>query len=113
MLPEWLDRCLKGASGVVLEGTGIGHIRADLLSAVARFNKPAVVTTQTIYGGERLGSYDVNRDILATANVIPVRDMSSEAALVKLMWALKQGGDVRSIMQTDIAGEISPSARKV
>ncbi len=113
MLPEWLDRCLKGASGVVLEGTGIGHIRADLLSAVARFNKPAVVTTQTIYGGERLGSYDVDRDILATANVIPVRDMSSEAALVKLMWALKQGGDVRSIMQTDIAGEISPSARKV
>jgi L-asparaginase type I len=112
MMPEWLERCLEGASGVVLEGTGVGHIRAELLSVVARFNKPAVITTQTVYGGERLGSYDVDRDILAAANIIPVRDMSSETALVKLMWALAQGGDVRSIMKTDVAGEISSSAAR-
>ena len=39
MLPEWLDRCLKGASGVVLEGTGVGHIRADLLSVGRPFQQ--------------------------------------------------------------------------
>jgi L-asparaginase/Glu-tRNA(Gln) amidotransferase subunit D len=33
--------------------------------------------------------------------------MNSDCALVKLMWALGQGGDVRSIMRTELAGEIS------
>jgi L-asparaginase type I len=105
-----LDRFLQGTSGVVLEGTGVGHIRAELQGVIVRFSGPAVLSTQTVYGGERLGSYEVDRNILAIANIIPVGDMSSDTALVKLMWALKQGGDVRSIMRTNIAGEISTSA---
>ena len=112
LAPEALDRFLRGTSGVVLEGTGVGHIRAELQSVIAGFNRPAVITTQTVYGGERLGSYEVDRDILAIPNIIQAGDMSSDTALVKLMWALGQGGDVRSIMQTNIAGEISASAGK-
>ncbi len=110
LAPEALDQFLRGTSGVVLEGTGVGHIRAELQSVIAGFNRPAVITTQTVYGGERLGSYEVDRDILAIPNIIQAGDMSSDTALVKLMWALGQGGDVRSIMQTNIAGEISASA---
>lgn len=105
--PDMLTRHLQAASGVVLEGTGVGHIKTDLQEVVARFGKPAVLATQTIYGGERLGSYDVDRHILEIPNVIPAGGMTSETGLVKLMWALKQDGDIRSIMQTDIAGEMS------
>ena len=112
MSSEALARHLQGASGAVLEGTGVGHIRADLQPVVAGFNRPTVISTQTIQGGERLGSYDVDRSILAIANIIPAGDMSSDTALVKLMWALKQGGDVRSIMQANIAGEVSVRTRK-
>jgi L-asparaginase type I len=112
LTPEALDRCLQGVAGVVLEGTGVGHIRAELQSVIARFNKPAVMTTQTVYGGERLGLYDADRAILTIPNIIPAGDMSSDTALVKLMWALEQDGDVKSIMQTSIAGEISFSAGK-
>jgi L-asparaginase type I len=112
LAPDALDRYLQGASGVVLEGTGVGHIREELQSVIARFNKPAVITTQTVCGGERLGSYEADRAILAIPNIIPVGDMSSDTALVKLMWALRQGDDVKSIMQTDIAGEISVPADK-
>ena len=49
------------------------------------------------------------------ANIIPAGDMNSDCALVKLMWALGQGGqggDVRSIMRTDLAGEISVPDRR-
>jgi L-asparaginase type I len=102
-----LARQLGSASGAVLEGTGVGHIKTDLQKVVADFNKPTVISTQTIYGGERLGSYDVDRHILDISNVIPAGDMNSETALVKLMWALKQDGEVISIMRKDIAGEIS------
>ena len=107
--PQTLARYLEGASGAVLEGTGVGHIKTDLQPVLAQFKKPAVMSTQAVYGGERLGSYDVDRNILAIPNVIPAGDMTSETALVKLMWALKQGGDVGSIMRTSFAGEIGNS----
>jgi len=110
--PESLARQLQGASGAVLEGTGVGHIRTDLQPVVSKFAKPTLISTQTVYGGERLGSYDVDRNILAIPNVIPAGDMNSDCALVKLMWALGQGGDVRSIMRTDLAGEISVPDRR-
>jgi L-asparaginase/Glu-tRNA(Gln) amidotransferase subunit D len=110
--PEALARQLQGASGAVLEGTGVGHIGTDLQPVVSGFGKPTVISTQTLYGGERLGSYDVDRNILAIPNVIPAGDMNSDCALVKLMWALGQGRDVRSIIRTDLAGEISaPNTR--
>jgi len=106
MTPPALERCLHGVSGVVLEGTGIGHIKSDLQSVVADFGKPAVISTQSVYGGERLGAYEADRHILALPNIVPAGDMTSEAALVKLMWALGQGGDTRAIMRTNVAGEI-------
>jgi glutamyl-tRNA(Gln) amidotransferase subunit D len=107
MTPEALDRFFVGLSGAVLEGTGVGHIRTDLLPVVAQFGKPTVMSTQAVYGGERLGGYEVDRHILALPNVIPGGDMPAETALVKLMWALGRGGDVRTIMRTNIAGEFA------
>lgn len=108
--PDSLARSLLDGPGAVLEGTGIGHIRSDLQPVVASFRKPAVMTTQAVYGGERLGMYDVDRAILEIPNIIPVHDMTSETALVKLMWALTQQGDIRTIMRSNIAGEICEDA---
>jgi len=105
--PGMLMRHLQASSGAVLEGTGVGHVKTDLHGVIASFARPTVISTQTVYGGERLGSYDVDRRILDIPNIIPVGDMTSETALVKLMWALKQDGDITSLMQTDIAGELS------
>lgn len=110
LTPETLTRYLQRASGAVLEGSGVGHLRAVLQSVVVEFCKPTVISTQAVYGGERLGAYDVDRNILAIPNVILARGMTSEAALVKLMWALGQGGDVRLLMQTDVAGEFGNAA---
>ena len=105
--PEALTRFLKDASGAVLEGYGTGHMRTDLHRTIAGFSGPVVLSTQTFEGGERLGAYDVDRDILNIPNIIPAGDICSDTALVKLMWALAQGGDVRAIMATSIAGEIT------
>ena len=104
---EALARQLEGTSGAVLEGTGVGHIRTDLQPVVADYGKPVVITTQTVHGGEKLGIYEADKNILAIPNVIPAGDMSSDTALVKLMWALPQGGDVGALMRRNIAGEIT------
>jgi L-asparaginase type I len=103
---ETLARQLEGASGAVLEGTGVGHIGADLQPVVSAFGKPVVLTTQTVHGGEKLGIYEIDKNILAIPNVIPAGDMSSDTALVKLMWTLPRGGNVKALMRTSIAGEI-------
>jgi glutamyl-tRNA(Gln) amidotransferase subunit D len=103
--PEMLTRQLDGAAGAVIEGTGIGHIRSDLHPAVVAFGKPVIMTTQARYGGERLGIYEIDKAILAIPNLIPAGDMTSETALVKLMWVLAQHGDVKTMMRADIVGE--------
>ena len=53
--------------------------------------------------------YSTGREIL-DAGVISGLDMTPETTYVKLCWALGQSDDyaeVKEIMQTDIAGEIS------
>jgi glutamyl-tRNA(Gln) amidotransferase subunit D len=97
MSPQTLAS-LIGSSAAVLEGTGVGHIRTELQPVVVQFAKPVVISTQAVFGGEQLRNHDVDRRILALPNLIPGGDMLSEAALVKLMWAPGQGGDVRAVM---------------
>src|SRR5262249_35538707 len=101
MSSAMLARFLAGCSAPVLEVPGVGNIRTDLQPVVAQFSNPVVISPEGVYGGEQLGCYEVDRHILALPNVIPGGDMPSEAALVKLMWALGKGGDIRAIMRTN------------
>ncbi len=101
-----LSRFLEGASGAVIEGTGAGHIRSELLEAIASFKGPVVMSTQAIGGGVHWGLYAQDRCYMDIRNLISAGEMTSETALVKLMWALGQGGDIRLTMLTNIAGEL-------
>ncbi len=103
---EALTRYLHSASGAVLEGTGIGHVRHDLCDVIERFAKPTVICSQAAHGGERLGVYSRDKVILDLPNVIPGASMTSETALVKLMWALGQEASAESLMRANIAGEL-------
>ncbi|MCS7137682.1 MAG: asparaginase domain-containing protein, partial [Candidatus Caldarchaeum sp.] len=109
LVTEHMERILPLYDGVVFEGTGIGHIRTEdkFLEVLENYGKPVVITTQCLYGGERLGRYALDKQILAVSNVVPVADMLPETALVKLMWVMGQGGDVKKLMLTNIAGEIN------
>ncbi len=74
---------------------------------IASFKRPVLMGTQAIYGGVHWGVYAIDRRYLGVTNFIPIGDMTSETALVKLMWALAQEGDIRSTMLTNIAGELT------
>lgn len=101
-----------GYRGIVIEGTGLGHVSADWVPAIesARQSKiPVIMTSQCINGRVCDRVYDTGRDILK-AGAIEGEDMLPEVALVKLMWALGQSQDFDSvcdIMKDDIAREIS------
>jgi glutamyl-tRNA(Gln) amidotransferase subunit D len=103
-----------GAHGVVIAGTGLGHVSDELMPPVRRLaasGVPVVMTTQCLNGRVGLRVYDKGRDLLA-AGVIPGEDMLPETALVKLMWVLgrtKDAEEVRELMATSLVGEVNPA----
>ena len=102
----------KGYKGLVIEGTGLGHVPNDLIDSFRRAhdeNIPVIMTSQCLYGRVNMNVYSTGRNIL-DAGVISGLDMTPETTYVKLCWALGQSDDynkVKEIMQTNIAGEFS------
>jgi glutamyl-tRNA(Gln) amidotransferase subunit D len=105
--PGRLDRVADSA-GVVLEGTGLGHVNTDWIPAIEELSDagtPVVMTSQCIDGRVCDRVYDTGRDLL-DAGVIEGEDMLPGTAKVKLMWALANTDAVAEQMQTPLAGEI-------
>jgi len=106
----------KGYKGVVVEGTGLGHVPQDFIPHVQRAVEEGVavcVTSQCLYGRVNLNVYSNGRKLLK-AGAIPCEDMLPETAYVKLMWVLGHTDDpkeVREMMLTNYAGEITPYTR--
>lgn len=102
--------------GIVLIGTGLGHIPQKVIPRIKELSKQGtvfVMTSQCIFGRINMSVYSKGRDLLK-AGIISCEDMLSETAFVKLMWALAHGKnkkEVEKIMKKNIAGEISDRTR--
>lgn len=102
----------SGYKGIILEGTGLGHVGNYCFSAVKRAVDAGLVvgmTSQCVWGRINMNVYNQGRDLLAMG-VIPLEDMLPETSLVKLMWAFGQtenASEAKNLMLTNIAHEIS------
>ena len=101
-----------GARGIVIEGTGLGHVAKNCYDAIKTAIREGVavfMTSQTIWGRVDMNVYTTGRDLL-NLGVVPLEDMIPETALVKLMWVLGQTRSVervREMMIHPIAGEVT------
>ena len=101
-----------GYKGIVLEGTGLGHVSDVLFPALERAVKNGIVVgmcSQCIWGRVHMNVYSTGRDLLKIG-VLPLGDMLAETALVKMMWAFGQEKDpekVSKLMVTNITNELS------
>jgi len=113
MHPDIIDAMVeKGYKGIVIAGTGLGHVNKPLYPAIERASKAGVaiyMTVQTLWGFVHMSVYETGRDLLAKG-VIPAENMLPEVAYIKLGWALGQTNDlekVKEIMLTPICGDIT------
>ncbi|MCK4682526.1 asparaginase, partial [Candidatus Bipolaricaulota bacterium] len=113
MHPDIIDALVaNGYKGIVIAGTGLGHVNKPLYPAIKRAIDAGVaiyMTVQTLWGYVHMFVYDTGRDLMA-AGIIPAENMLPEVAYIKLGWALGQTDDlkkVKELMLTPISGEIT------
>ena len=103
-----------GYKGIVVEAFGLGgfNVLGKGLRGIRRAVEDGVsvvVTTQCLYDSSDLRVYQVGNKLL-DLGVIQARDMTSEAAMTKLMWGIGQGydqGRISRLFNENLAGEIT------
>ncbi len=107
----------KEFHGIVIEGTGLGHIGSYVIDSIKRAIEheiPVVMTTQTLFGRVNMNVYTTGRKLLEIG-VIPGEDMLPETAYVKLSWILKQTrnlSEIRKMMLTNYVNELNPISKE-
>jgi len=113
MKPDLVDALVeKGYRGIVIAGTGLGHVNKPLYPALKRAvaaGVHVVMTVQTLWGYAQMYVYDTGRDLL-DLGVVPLDNMLPETALMKLGWVLGHTDDharVLKMMRTPVNHEIT------
>ena len=106
---DWIAE--NGMRGVVLEAFGLGglhYIRRNLVDKLKMLSQRGVctlVTTQCMYEKTNFNIYEVGRNVLSD-RVFSAHDMTSEAAVAKLMWALGDPENRIKLIEKNVCGEI-------
>lgn len=111
--PRIIDYCVQlGNKIIILEGTGLGHVSRDCIPSLQdaiRHEVLVFITSQCIWGRTGLDVYETGRDLL-NIGIVPLRNMLTETATVKAMWALanfKDPCEIKQVMEDNIANEIT------
>jgi glutamyl-tRNA(Gln) amidotransferase subunit D len=101
----------RGYKGIVIAGTGLGHVNRTVYPALERARRAGVLifmTLQTLWGFVQMHVYETGREILGLG-VVPLANMLPEVAYVKLGWALglhpEDPRAVIDLMIREVAGE--------
>lgn len=104
-----------GCRGLVIEAFGSGGINFMRRDVVAEIQKlvargvVVVICSQCLYEATDMTIYEVGRRALDNG-AVPAGDMTTEAAVTKLMWLLEQGldrDDIVRLFLSNMHGEIS------
>jgi len=109
-----IEAIIKSAKGIIIESFGAGNASTNaeftlLLSQEIKEGKIIMNISQCLHGEAVRGQYETNEPF-EKAGVICGKDMTTEAAITKLMFLLGQGisnDKIKQLFQTDLRGEVS------
>lgn len=121
MVPEQIE-AFKGFKGLVIEGTGLGHMPLDTTDEATEIHKKikkelqklidlgcvVAMTSTCLFGRVQMHVYSKQVE-LTKMGVLPGEDMLPETAFVKLAWLLGNypKEKVKELMPKNLRGEIS------
>ncbi len=106
-----LIKCYPGMSniydlskmhGLVIEGTGLGHMPEYVFNIIKSFKGPIIMTSQTISGRINMNVYETGRKLLDLGVKGNLWDMTPEAAYAKLVWALGNKKNIEEIYSKEV-----------
>lgn len=113
MKPDVMEAMIeKGYRGIVIAGTGLGHVNKATYPALELARRRGVhvyMTVQTLWGFAGMYVYETGR-VMMDLGVVPLANMLPEVAFIKLSWVLGQTDDadqVKRMMLEPIGDEIT------
>ena len=100
-----------GCKGLVVEAFGLGglhYIRRNLVGALQELSAQGItilVTTQCMYEKADFSIYEVGRNVTGE-NIFNGRDITTEAAVAKLMWVLGKPAERKSLLTQELSLEM-------
>jgi len=116
MDPRIIDVLTKNKyKGLVLEGTGLGHVPLKLKESIGKFLKRGIVvmTSQCLNGRVNMNVYSRGRE-LQEIGVVSGEDMLPEVAFIKLSWLLanyEKKEEIEELIGMNLRGEINEKSR--
>ncbi len=111
--PEIFNHLIEADyQGLVLEGFGLGglhYIRRNLVDSMKRLSQKGIitlVTTQCMFEKADFSIYEVGHGFLNLPHVYGAHDMTSEAAVAKLMWVLGDRENRLEYLRTPLCYEM-------
>ena len=103
---ELLDFMLRSKDALIMECFGVGGLPSysddklfEVIKSYTDLGRFVVVTTQVQNEGSDLSVYSVGHRLKSNRNVLEAYDMTSEAALAKMMWILGMTRDSDEVSQ--------------
>lgn len=111
MEKELLLKFLDRNDGLIIAGTGLGHISNDYIEDIKNIideGKIIAMTSQCLYGSVNLNVYSTGRRLIE-AGVIPLGDMLPEVAYIKLSFLLGNFSqdDAKNLLAKNLRGELN------
>ena len=115
-------RNYSGFDGLVIEGTGLGHMPINKIDNLTKENElifnelsklakkiPVVMTTQTLFGNVNMNVYSTGRKLLEIGVLGNYSDMLPETAFIKLAWLISNFNKekVKELINKNLHGEIN------